>query len=115
MTVELRLDEHGPFTIAALSGDFGAADAPSFLETLHDAVSGAGAALAIDLAGLTAIDSTGLSALINLVARARLTQGRVVLVAPPPFVTGIFNATHLDRWFEICERLDLAEQSFTAK
>lgn len=112
--MELRLNEHGPFTIAVVSGDLSAADAPSFLDTLHDAVSGAGAALAIDMSGLTAIDSSGLSALINLVARARLTQGRVVLVAPPAFVTGIFNATHLDRWFEICDSLDVAEETFAA-
>ncbi len=113
--MDIRLDETGPFTIAFLTGDFGASDAPAFLETLYGLAAGDNAALIIDLAGVTSIDSSGLSAMVNLVTRARLTQGRVVLVSPSPFISGILNVTHLDKWFEVCESLDVAEERFTTK
>lgn len=108
--MDIRLDESGPFTIAFLTGNFSASEAPAFLETLYGPASGAGAELMIDLAGVTSIDSSGLSAMVNLVTRARLTQGRVVLVSPPPFISGILNVTLLDQWFEVCESLECAEE-----
>ena len=77
-----------------------------FTETLQEHACGEEAHLAIDLSQLTLIDSSGLSAMISLVTRARLTNGQVVLVAPSPFVSGILEVTHLDHWFDICDSLD---------
>ena len=54
------------------------------------------------------IDSSGLAALISVVTHARLSRARVVLLAPSPFVAGVFGVTNLDRWFEICADLDEA-------
>ena len=55
------------------------------------------------------IDSSGLSSLISLVTRARLTKGRVVLVSPSPFVAGIFRMTHLDHWYDTAAAIFVAE------
>ena len=64
--------------------------------------------LAIELTGMTNINSLGLSELINVVIRARLSRSRVVLVSPSQFVRGVFEVTRLDRWFEIVDDLDAA-------
>lgn len=106
---EVRVEQVGSLTIAYASGELTATDAGDFAEALRDYASGAGARLAIDLSGMKMVDSSGLAALINLVNRARLSGGRVVLVAPSSFVAGIFNITRLDTWFDICKSIDDAK------
>lgn len=104
--MEIRIDDSGPFVSAALAGEFGADDVEAFKEILHGYATGEGAALAIDTSELSVMDSSGLSALIDLVTRGRLSRARVVLVAPSAFVAGILSVTRLDTWFEICQSLD---------
>ena len=103
--MRIEIDDNGPFTIARVIGELDAAEGERFTETLHEHASGEGAKLAVDLSGLQSIDSQGLSAMINLVTRSRLGQGRVVLVAPNAMVRGVLRVTRLDTWFEICETL----------
>ena len=106
--MELQVDRDGPFPVARLSGALAAQDAPDLTDSLHEFVSGPGAKLAIDLSALESMDSSGLSALIGLVTRARLGGGQVMLIAPTSFVTGVFNVTRLDTWFDICPDLEVA-------
>ena len=111
--MDVQLDDQGPLAVAKLTGSITATDAESLTEKLADVAFGERARLAIDLSGLTAIDSSGLSALINLVTRSRLSQGRVILVAPSTFVSSIFSVTHLDQWFEICETMEDATKQLS--
>ena len=108
--MELQIDHNEPFPVARVSGELGALDAGRFIDTLFDYVSGQGKKLAIELSELQSIDSSGLSALISLVTRARLGGGEVVLVAPTSFVSGVFSTARLDTWFDLCPTLDEAEQ-----
>ena len=104
---DLQLDTSGPFAVARASGDLGEESTGRLMEALGDVAFGPGTRLAIDLSNLKTVDSSGLAALISVVTRSRMTEGRVVLVAPSPFVSGILNVTRLDQWFEICA--DMAE------
>ena len=104
--LELRIERGGTFTIARLAGELTALDVERLTENLSEVAYGEEARLAIELSGLRTIDSTGLSALITVVTRSRLTQGRVALVAPSPFVRGILSVTRLDGWFDLCENLE---------
>ena len=104
----LTIDRSLAFPVVKLTGDWRSTDGGDYLETLHGLVAEPGSCLAIDMSGLKMLDSSGLSVLINLVTRARLSRSRVVLVAPTPFVSGVFEVTHLDRWFDLCEDLPQA-------
>ena len=108
--MDIEIDDGGRFTVARLSGELAGPDAERLVETLRDRAAGDKGAVAIDLSELQSIDSSGLAALMNLVTRARLGKGRVVLVAPTPFVAGVFNVTHLDTWFDICKSLEEAAE-----
>ena len=108
MIMELVLDEDRPFVVAKVSGEITGSDAESLVETLHDQVSGAGSRVAIELSGLQTIDSGGLSALISLVTRARLSSGQVILVAPSPFWSEIFSITNLDQGVDVVDSLEEA-------
>ena len=113
--MDIQIGKSGPIAVAELTGEFVAAETETFTETLQDSASSAGAGLAIDLSKVTSIDSSGLSALVQLVTRSRLSNGWVVLIAPSPFVSGILCVTHLDQWFEIYNSIEEAERRITAR
>lgn len=100
--MELNIEKSGPFAVARLSGEWRSSDAHDHSEALHALVAEPGSKVALDLSQLKMLDSTALSVLINLVTRARLSRSRVAMVAPSPFVAGVFEVTRLDRWFEVC-------------
>ena len=104
----VKIDKSGAFPVANLTGEWRATDGHEYQDQLHPLVAEAGATLAIDLSGLEMIDSSGLASLISVVTHARLSHARVVLLAPAPFVAGVFRVTNLDQWFEICADLDEA-------
>ncbi|MHC5110898.1 MAG: STAS domain-containing protein [Planctomycetota bacterium] len=106
--MKLAIDQRIGVAIAQVEGELTSAGVEEFTEALLEHAAGASARLAVDLAGLNSIDSTGLSALITLDMRARMSQGRIALVSPTPLVRGVLEVTRLDRVFDICESIDEA-------
>lgn len=105
ISIEPRADYH----LVRLSGELRAEQEPRITEELHPLIAQAGAAMVLELSGVTWVDSGGLSLLINLVTHSRLSQSRVVLVNPGKFVSGVLEVTQLDRWFNIAETIEEAE------
>ncbi len=95
------------YAVVRLTGSLDAEDREAFVEQTHPLVAEQGSKLVIDLDQLTSISSAGLSALVSVTTRARLAEGRVILVAPTSFVRGILEVTQLENWFEVCD--DCAE------
>lgn len=112
LDVQLFSEEDG-IVVARLVGELVGAQVPDVTETLQEAATGDSARLAIDLTKLTLLDSSGLAALIHLANRARLTCGKLVLVNPSAFVSGVFRTTRLDRWFDIARDMTAARQFLT--
>lgn len=112
--LDISVQERGSYNIVRLTGELTAVDAPRVTQTVGEWTVGHRARLAVDLSELRMMDSAGLSELIHLVTRSRLTEGRVVLVAPSAFVKGILSVTRLDGWFEILPTLAEAEQELSA-
>lgn len=102
----ITIGQSGSLKVAHVKGELNTATVEEFTESLYDHVAGPDAVIALELSKLESIDSSGLSALVSLTTRARLSGGRVLLVAPTPFVEGILCATRLDSWFEIFSSLD---------
>ena len=107
--MKLTIDTTGPFYVATLEGAFKNDDARKLAEELHPLVAPAGARLAVDLSKLAQINSAGLSELINVVARARLSGSSVVLISPSAFIRRVFETTRLDQWFDIVDDHGAAE------
>lgn len=106
--MEMKIESSGDIRVARLSGDMSIGEEAVLAEKLQPLVGEPGSKLAIELTRMTSINSLGLSELINVVIRARLSRSRVVLVSPSEFVRGVFEMTRLDRWFEIVDDLDAA-------
>jgi len=101
--INVNTDE--TFINVQISGELQAGDADDVTETLFEHVAEPGAKVLLDLQHLESIDSSGLNAMIQVVTRARLGHGRVILVNPQPLVAGVFDVTRLNTWFEICHTL----------
>src|ERR687893_2599710 len=63
-------------------------------------------ALAIDLSGLSMIDSTGLALVVSADSRARGEGRRLIVVEGPDSVQRVFRMTRLDDRLEIVPSLD---------
>ncbi len=108
--LDIRIETIGAVTVVHVAGEMSELDVERLTDVLGDVAYGENARVAIELSGLKLIDSSGLSALITVVTRSRMTQGRVVLVSPSPFVSGILNVTRLDGWFDIRPTLEEARK-----
>ncbi len=106
--IRIDCDGTGTVVVARLCGVLDAEGTEKFTASLENYIPGIGAALLVDLSQVELIDSSGLGALIKIVTRARLRQGQVIIVAPTAFVRGVFEATRLDTWFDICTTLEAA-------
>ena len=106
--MEMKIESSGDIRVARLSGALDVGEEAVLAETLQPLVGEPESKLAIEMTGMTNINSLGLGELINVVIRARLSRSRVVLVAPSPYVRSVFEVTRLDRWFEIVDDLDVA-------
>ena len=106
MEIDVQSGDDGCWLIR-LRGDLRSEAGPAIEQELHPLLGERGAALVVDLSEMPSVDSGGLSHLISLATHARLSQSRVILVNPTPFVAGVFNMTKLDTWFDLAE--DAAE------
>jgi anti-sigma B factor antagonist len=87
--------------VITVSGEIHVSTAPTFSRRLNDAIGQGKTAVVLDLAGVTFIDSTGLSVLLNGLRRVTRRGGRMAIVCTNPTVLRLFEITRLDTTFEI--------------
>jgi anti-sigma B factor antagonist len=98
-TTEHDVDERT--TILAVDGEIHVSTAPEFSGVLSASLEGGRARIVLDLSGVTFIDSTGLSVLLNALRRTTRAGGRMALVCTNPTVLRLFEITRLDSTFDI--------------
>ncbi len=92
--------KQGQTVLLDLSGRLEASSAPQFVAWLQKLPAGP-TRLAVNLSGVTFIDSTGLSALVQGMKRCRERSGEFVLFGLQQPVRIIFELTRLDKAFNI--------------
>lgn len=107
--MDITTEHRDGYELIKLTGELRREAGEQLEETLHPMIAPKNTALIIDLSGINAIDSSGLSQLISLATHARLSSSRVVLFGPTPFVSGVFELTRLNAWFDIADDLAGAE------
>lgn len=84
-----------------LLGDVDLAMVGSMRRQLHDLVVEGHTEIAVELDGVTFMDSSGLGVLVGAQRQARVFHGSLVLVAPSPPVMRLLALTSLDKVFEV--------------
>jgi anti-anti-sigma factor len=70
--------------------------------------------VALHIAHVTFMDSTGLGALVSALKAARRANGDISIIAPSPQVQKLFKLTAMDRVFRIFQSRDEALQQLKA-
>jgi anti-sigma B factor antagonist len=107
----LETNERGDVTVVSIKGEVDLYTAPSLKERIADLVSAGRSRLAVDLAGVEFMDSTGLGVLIGGLKRCKEAGGSLALVAPREPVIKVLSITGLDKVFPIHETLEQATAS----
>lgn len=98
--MDVAVESHGPWRVLRVKGDLDMATGP---ELEAAALEGSPHSVALDLAGVGFIDSSGLRGLLRI--RQEIPQ--TALLAPGPLVLRLLNLTHLTEAFRVVA--DLAE------
>jgi len=88
-------------TVIDLRGEVDAFTAPKLKQEMIDQIEGGSSRLAINLADVKYLDSTGLGVLIGGLKRTRDKNGELVLICPNVRIMRIFEITGLSRIFEM--------------
>jgi anti-sigma B factor antagonist len=88
--------------VLTLSGELDAYDAPALRAAFSDAAAAAGgAAVVLDLAAVTFLDSTALGTIVGLLRRVREGDGALRVVLPETEARRIFELTALERTLDV--------------
>ena len=91
-------------------GEVDVASSPSLLQAI-EAIITPGVRLAVDLSGVSFLDSTGLGALVQALNAVTEADGLLRVVVTDPNVLKVFEVTALDDLFELCPSLAQATAS----
>lgn len=94
--LEVLVGEGAGRSVVTVVGELDAHSAPKLQAHLDPLSERVGAAIVVDLSGVTFIDSTGLGVLVTTLKRVRETDGSLDVVATAPRVLKVFAITGLD-------------------
>jgi anti-sigma B factor antagonist len=100
MQIELEPRDNGA-ALVSVQGRLDAAAAPTFKQQITDAISQGNVRLALHIAHVSFMDSTGLGALVSSLKAARRANGDISIIAPSPQVQKLFKLTAMDRVFQV--------------
>jgi anti-anti-sigma factor len=109
MDIEIQETDRG-YRLVKLNGALRMDAGQDVQEALHPLIGERGSAMVVDLSGVSTIDSAGLGQLISLATHARLSQSRLAVVSPTPFVVEVLKMTQLDNWFDMADDVPAAEK-----
>jgi anti-sigma B factor antagonist len=113
MHIELNSHDAGT-ALVNIEGRVDAAAAPGFKQQLTEAIAQGNVRLALHLAHVSFMDSTGLGALVSALKAARKSNGDITIVAPSDQVRKLLRLTAMDRVFKIFQSHDEALQQLRA-
>jgi anti-sigma B factor antagonist len=101
VTVEFASGTNDAWPVVMVSGEVDVETSPVLEERLTSVLDQGLSSIRIDLAGVTFLDSTGLSVLISGLKRCRAAGGELHLVSPRPNVRKVLEITGLTEVFHV--------------
>lgn len=106
--LEIGSSTLGEWTVLKLDGEVDIYTAGKLREAVNEAVEAGNYRLAVNLADMEFMDSSGLGVLIAALKRVKEHEGELVLVSPRDQMRRILNLTGLDKILTIRQSLDEA-------
>jgi anti-sigma B factor antagonist len=98
--MKISVHDSGEAKVVEVEGDIDLGTSPDLRRTLFDALLHA-PRLALNLAAIRYIDSSGIATLIEVLKDSQKRNKRFVLFALSPAVEQVFHLTHVIRIFEV--------------
>ena len=106
--MELSHETRGAVEVVTLSGKLDATVASTARDKLRALIDGGRERLVIDLAAVSFVDSSGLSALVTAFKTSRNAGGDVALTSLQPTVRSVMELTRLHHVFGVYDDVDTA-------
>ncbi len=110
--MKAEFEKEGNVMIVSVAGELDASGAPELRARFEELIGQGETQYVIDLTALDFIDSSGISALVNLFKRVGTGKGGVKLCNIKPEIMKIFELTRLNRVFDIYDSCTEAVVSF---
>jgi anti-sigma B factor antagonist len=111
--VRVEVKKEGDVLVVAVEGELDASTAPELRDKFEELIGRGENKYVVDLAGVGFMDSSGISAIVNLFKRVRIGQGDVRLCNLGSEIMKIFELTRLNRVFDIYESRAAAISSYS--
>jgi len=98
--VKISVRDVGTSRVVEVDGDVDLATSPELRRTLFEALPAVGK-LALNLAAIRYIDSSGIATLIEVLRRSQHLKKEFVLFGLSPAVQDVFRLTHVIRVFQV--------------
>ena len=108
MDLKWRIKPYGEATLVELEGEIDLHSAPSLKEALIEVGTAPSARVALDLNGVSFLDSTGIGALVGAFKRTRQGQGQIAFFGARPRVKRVFQIAGLWNALPFYESRDAA-------
>ena len=112
--MQIRSIDHAGLPVLVLEGEVDLYQSPELRAVLQEHVNVKTPALALDLAGVPYIDSSGLATIVEYVRSAQSFDGRIVLMGLSVRVKTIFDLVRLGEILPIVETRDDARAALLA-
>ena len=106
MDLDLQTSQSGGRTVLTVEGDLDVLTAPQLRDRLLAITDRGREQIVVDLRSTEFVDSSGLSALVTGLKRARAGGGDLVLVCPPGNIRRLIEIAALDRVLVLHDDLD---------
>lgn len=106
MELALERQAHAPWTVVRVTGELDLHTSPKLRDEVLELVAAGTDRLALDLSGVSFMDSSSLGVLVTCLKRIRERDGRLALVGVSGSPAKVLALTGLDRVFEISGSVD---------
>ncbi len=110
--MSVKVQHEAAITVITVAGRFDALMAKEFKNCIADLTDGHRTLIALDMAAVNFIDSSGLGSLVGALKGISKEKGEIRIAGLSPEVRTIFELTRLHRIFDIYENIETACASF---
>jgi anti-sigma B factor antagonist len=110
--VRIEVEKEGDIVVVVVEGELDASTSPELRNKFEELIGQGENKYVIDLASVGFMDSSGISAIVNLFKRVRIGHGDVKLCNLSAEIMKIFELTRLNRVFDIYDSRDSAVSSY---
>lgn len=112
--MNVEVEDLDGIKVVHVTGELTGGDTDALIEAVSNLLSDRQASIALDLAGVSFVNSAGLGDLVRLKAQANVQEARLIIANPSAYLRGVLEMTKLDKFLEAVDTVEEAIRTLTA-